>query len=290
MVRSLPTAVLLILVPLCAHAQSPAASDSTPLVRTRLALFLLPPSVAVAGGFVYANNAPWSGERKSFHLHNGNDFRYALNLDKAGHFYAGAALADITTALLTSAGMGRMSALRHGAISSALAQLGFEIKDGLAPDWGFSIYDVAAGTLGAFYSYARGRCRWLQATRIKLGYALRSNAYWSRKGHDGQLVDDYVNQTYWVSVRLRSVLPEGTGRCVPGFVRIAAGLSIDDEVDGAGGGHHEFFLGLDYSLGDLFGRPRAGPLRGLLDALEYVKLPAPAVRLSPEGRSFWLYW
>lgn len=288
--RRLFAALLLIALPPGAHAQAPSDSDSTSLTRARLLLFLLPPSAAVAGGFVYANNCPWSAERRPFHLHNGNDFRYALNLDKAGHFYAGAALADITAAGLAAAGMGRRSALWYGAISSTLAQLGFEYKDGLAPDWGFSIYDVAAGALGAFYPYLRERHPALGATQVKLGYARRSESYWERKGPDGQLVDDYVNQTYWLSVRLKALLPGVIARRVPGFLRIAAGWSIDDHVDGAGGGSHELFLGLDYGLNDLFGRPRSGLLRGALDVLEYVKLPAPAVRLSPTGRSFWLYW
>jgi len=301
MVRRLLTVVLLALSQSCPSAlpivslsslsaQTPASPDSTSLRGPRLALFLLPPSVAVAGGFVYANNAPWHAERKPFHLHNGNDFRYALNLDKAGHFYAGAAFADITAAGLASKGMDRRSALWYGAISSTLTQLGFEYKDGLAPDWGFSIYDVAAGALGAFYPWLRERHPPLRETQVKLGYARRSESYWRRKGPDGQLVDDYVNQTYWLSVRLKAILPGAIARRAPGFLRIAAGWSIDETVDGAGGGSHELFLGVDYSLRDLFGRSRSGLLRGLLDVLEYVKLPGPALRLSPTGRSFWLYW
>jgi hypothetical protein len=247
------------------------------------------PAITVLGGYAYIKASYWSDDTTSFHFHDGNDFRYALNLDKVGHFDAGALFSDLSSSGLRWAGVVENDSYLYGAVLSSLIQLGFEIKDGYAPTWGFSVWDVAVGTMGSFYAMGRRHSGLLGATRVKMGYARRSESYWDRKEHP-QIVDDYINQTFWLSLDVERLLPAALDRYWPDFLCVAAGIGIDETTDGTGGGNREVYLGLDYSLRSLFPTPRSRLLRGLLNLLDYIKLPAPAVRLTPTTQVYGLYW
>lgn len=264
-------------------------ADTTSVSLPRLALVSLGPVVSLAGSYVWIKRSYWSEDATGFHFNGRNDFLYALNLDKAGHFYAGALVADLSAGGLRWAGLGRRDSYLYGALLSTLIQVTFEIKDGFAPTWGFSTWDVAAGTAGSLYAVGRHYSAILNATRLKLGYARRSDSYWKRQKH-AMIVDDYVNQTFWLSLDVNALLPERLEAAWPDFLRIAVGVGIDETTDGVGGGRRELFLGLDYSLETIVGNPRSPLLKGLLHLFEYVKLPAPAVRLTPTGRVYGLYW
>ncbi len=151
------------------------------------------------------------------------------------------------------------------------------------------MWDIAAGAAGSLYTLGRQHSGVLRATRLKMGYARRSDSYWERMAHP-QVVDDYVNQTYWLSLDVEELLPPALETWWPGFLRLAVGIGIDETTDGAGGGSREVYVGLDYSLQSIFGRPRSPFLRGILSFVEYIKLPAPAIRLTPDVRTYGLYW
>lgn len=290
---------LFLVLTLCPGAEAAAGSaapDTSHIRSLRLAAVIAIPVSATAASYVYANNVWWTPRRRPFHLHDGNDLEYALNLDKVGHFYAGAFFSDLSTRGLLWAGMDEERSELLGALFGMGVQLGFEIKDGFAADWGFSCLDVTAGFLGSLYAMGRRRSPLLAASRVKMGYAFRSSSYWSRAGEHAFIVDDYVNQTYWLSLDVGTLLPRRVRPLWPPFLRLAAGVGIDPGVDGQGGGRREFFLGLDYSLRDLLGllglkdREPGGMAGLLLFVADYLKLPAPAIRLAPTFVAYGLYW
>jgi hypothetical protein len=271
-------------------AKHASRADTSSIRGGRLALVSLGPLLSVGASYAYANNCNWSEDATDFHLHGGNDFRYALNLDKFGHFFAGAFLADVNAAALRWAGVAEGKSYMYGSVMSAFIQAGFEIKDGFAPKWGFSTWDVFAGSMGSLYAYGRNHSRFLRDTQVKMSYARRTEVYWDRKGKDAHIISDYPNQTFWISFRIDSYLPGRVGDLWPDFLRVAAGLSVDEHTDGAGGGNRELFVGLDYEIGEIIRKPRF-PLLGLVyELLGYIKLPAPAIRLTPTGKVYGLYW
>jgi hypothetical protein len=271
------------------EAPPPPAADSTRINYGRITLVAMGPAIAVVGGYAYIKASYWSDQTTGFHFHQGNDFRYALNLDKVGHFYAGAFFSDLSASGLRWSGLSENDSYLYGAVLSSLIQLGFEIKDGYAPTWGFSPWDVAAGAVGSFYAMGRRHSNLLEATRVKMGYARRSESYWEQKEHP-QIVDDYINQTYWLSFDVNRLLPADLDPYWPDFLHLAVGIGIDERTDGTGGGNRELYLGLDYSLRSLFPEPRSRLARAILSLLDYIKMPAPAVQLTPGTRLYGLYW
>jgi hypothetical protein len=60
-------------------------SSSKSINYTKLAFVGVGTAGTMAVIHVYQKNAWWSGQRRSFHVVN--DWEYALNIDKIGHFY-----------------------------------------------------------------------------------------------------------------------------------------------------------------------------------------------------------
>ena len=46
-------------------------------------------ALALTGSYWYIENSWWSEDRGSFNFDQGKDLEYALNVDKAGHFFGG---------------------------------------------------------------------------------------------------------------------------------------------------------------------------------------------------------
>ena len=87
-----------------------------------------------------------------FHFDDGADLTYALNVDKDGAFYGEACSPKDFFA----------SSMQYGQVRSKKNQFGMdlflarhsviiEMKDAYAPYWGFSRWDLAFGSAGAFW-------------------------------------------------------------------------------------------------------------------------------------------
>jgi len=92
------------------EAPLPPAADSTRINYARLTLVAMGPAIAVVGGYAYIKASYWSDQTTGFHFHHGNDFLYALNLDKVGHFYAGAFFSDLSASGLRWSGISQKMA------------------------------------------------------------------------------------------------------------------------------------------------------------------------------------
>ena len=45
--------------------------------------------LALTGSYLYVKDSWWANEQKPFHFDDGADLKYALNVDKLGHFMGG---------------------------------------------------------------------------------------------------------------------------------------------------------------------------------------------------------
>ena len=75
-------------------------------------------------------------------------------------------------------------------------QLAIELKDAYAPSWGFSRWDLAAGSIGSFWPVAQYYSESADAINFKFSYFKRSNISWdlnSQRDRDNKFVwiDDY---------------------------------------------------------------------------------------------------
>ena len=235
----------------------------------------------------------WDDEDSHFHFEN--DFDYALNLDKLGHFAAGVALGEGFYEGYRWAGATEFQSYLFAGLSAMMTHIAIDVKDGYSPEWGFSIFDVLSGTLGGFLPMAERYVPLFKYVDLKWSYWINSRAYYDQGKYDGKnhscvFTDDYVNQTFWASFKIYRLLPAGARAYYPSWLAIAAGLSIDEGVfikHYEGTPHREVYIALDYDL-EAF-RPQSRLARTLIKWLNYFKLPAPAVQVYPEFHWFLLY-
>ena len=233
----------------------------------------------------------WSGdESRGFHFEN--DFDYALNLDKLGHFAAGVAIGEFFYEGYRWAGTSEFQAYLFAGLSALATHIAIDVKDGFAPEWGFSIFDVLSGGLGGFLPMAERYVPAFKYIDLKWSYWINTNAYYNHE-HDasgGIFTDDYVNHTYWLSLKPYRLLPEAARKYYPSWLAIAVGLSIDDSIfleEPHPKPHREVYIALDYDL-EAF-RPQSRMARTIIKALNYFKLPAPTIQVYPEFHWYLLY-
>ena len=240
-----------------------------------------------AYGFVFEKGW-WDDERTHFHFEN--DFDYALNLDKFGHFAAGVVLGEFFYEGYHWAGASEFQSYLFAGLSALATHIAIDVKDGFAPTWGFSIFDVLSGGLGGFLPMAERYVPLFKYIDLKWSYWINSNAYYdsNHAASGGVFTDDYVNQTFWLSVKPYRLLPESVRKYYPSWLAIAVGLSIDEKVfTKEPHPRREVYVALDYDL-EAF-RPQSRFARFAIKMLNYFKLPAPTIQVYPEFHWYLLY-
>ena len=240
--------------------------------------------------FVFAEGW-WDNDSSHFHFEN--DFDYALNLDKFGHFAAGVILGESFYEGYRWAGIPEFRSYLFAGLSAMATHIAIDVKDGFSPAWGFSIFDVLSGTLGGFLPMAERYVPIFKYVDLKWSYWINTTYYYDKTTHRGEAIftDDYVNQTFWASFKPYRLLPAPARKYYPSWLAFAVGLSIDekamdfhaDDKDR----HREVYLAFDYDL-EAF-RPQSRWARTLIKYLNYFKLPAPAIQVYPEFHWFLLY-
>ena len=240
-----------------------------------------------AYGFVFEKGW-WDDERTHFHFEN--DFDYALNLDKFGHFAAGVVLGEFFYEGYHWAGASEFQSYLFAGLSALATHIAIDVKDGFAPTWGFSIFDVLSGGLGGFLPMAERYVPLFKYIDLKWSYWINSNAYYdsNHAASGGVFTDDYVNQTFWLSVKPYRLLPESARKYYPSWLAIAVGLSIDEKVfTKEPHPRREVYVALDYDL-EAF-RPQSRFARFAIKMMNYFKLPAPTIQVYPEFHWYLLY-
>lgn len=252
-------------------------------------------AAAYGAAYIFVFAKGWWDDQSS-HFHFENDFDYALNIDKLGHFASGVAMAEILYEGYRWSGLSEFNSYLFAGLSAMSTHIAIDIKDGFGPKWGFSIFDVLAGSIGGFLPMAERYVPVFKYVDLKWSYWINSQAYYDWE-HDasgtGIFTDDYVNQTFWASFKPYRLLPAAAQKYYPSWLAFAVGISIDGGVftqeywDYRTGAHREVYISLDYDLEAL--RPHSRWARTLVKWLNYFKLPAPTLQVYPEVHWYWLY-
>ncbi len=244
--------------------------------------------LVLGGSYLYIENSWWSEKQTAFHFDNGSDKVYALNVDKAGHFMGGLQAAEVFSESMRWAGMNKKQALWFGATFGSGLQLAIEMKDAYAPYWGFSTLDLTIGSAGAFLPIAKYYFPTLRAFDVKFSYWKQHNTYWDLENQRGKnpnkyaWQDDYVNQTYWLSVDLNHFNEK-----IPEWLNIAIGFGLDetqylDEHNTKIGGENEWYIALDYDIPKMLKGWDSKIAKKIKHWLNYFHFPAPTIRISPK--------
>lgn len=238
----------------------------------------------VTGIHIYQRNAWWSDQRTSFHFTE--DPIYALNVDKAGHFLGGAAGSFIGQKSLEWSGFSRDASVWGGFAMGALFELYVEFEDGFARDWGFSPGDAYADVAGAFWPVLQEYVPGVEHIQPKFSYwpskAMRNGS------HKGNAIDDYEGQTYWMGVHVEGLLPRSLKPYWPDWLAIAVGVSVRN-MEVHANKERNIILALDYDMTKIIPGD-SWFMHTLKQALNYVRFPAPAIRISPNYVAYGLYF
>ena len=254
-------------------------------------------ALALGTSYWYIQNSWWPDKHRSFHFDDGADLTYALNVDKAGHFMGGVQSADIFASSMKWAGMNKEKSLWYGAVFGSGLQLAIEMKDAYAPYWGFSKWDLALGSAGAFWPVAQHYNDHLEAVSFKLSYYKCSDIYWQLEEQRGKEMnkyswhDDYSNQTYWAAFDVNHFLETC---CWPDWLNLAIGFGLDDsqylnENNTKMGGSNEWYIALDYDLPKMFKSWDSPIAKKIIYWLNYIHFPAPTIRIAPKTDFYFLF-
>ncbi len=258
-------------------------------------------------GFKYVDRAWYQGQQTNSirWIYDWGGDTY-VNLDKGGHFMGGIFMAQTLNEAYAWAGFSPRKAALLGTMTSWAALLEVEMRDAYFDQWGFSVPDFVANTLGASIPLVHAFFPRTRAVRFKFGYhpsrlyldqAERAAA---NRPHIDHIIDDYEGMTFWATLALDDILV-GRGKEIwPDWLGLALGYGATglhgSNVKSRGrfkyypdrpDARPEIIVALDYDARYL---PGHSPLWDYFkNQLNWLHLPSPAVRIYPDLRFYFLY-
>ncbi len=231
---------------------------------------------------LYQQKAWWSDQRTEFHFEN--DWGYALWIDKIGHAYGAMLIQHGISAGLEAANLNAEQCVWYGSIAALSFQTFIEIEDGFGPQWGFSPGDFYSDVVGSAYPVLQYYFPVLKNFMLKASYWPKDlNKTNPNSGQKHIIVDDYHGQKFWLSARMKNLLPESAAEFWPGFLMLAVGMGVKN-LDGNGGGQRDFYIALDFDAETI-------PLNGsawqfIKNTLNFLHFPMPGIRVTSGGAFF----
>ena len=238
--------------------------------------------------------------RTRFHFFNDN--HEWLQIDKAGHFLGGYSGGRGMIALFKWSGLNRTKSAVYGGLIGGLSLVPVELLDGFAATWGASWGDIVADMGGGALASAN-ELLWSEQ-RIQVGVSYHPTPYPNARpdlfgDKYTKFVKDYNGHTAWLNFRVHSFLPESKFKeKYPRWLGLSLGYGGNGMLGGYDNGitsairdreYRQYYLGLDFDLSAI--PTRVGGLRLLLDILDFIHLPSPALEYNGKHgfRWHWLY-
>ncbi|WP_018477378.1 DUF2279 domain-containing protein [Pontibacter roseus] len=265
------------------------ASDSTtaPLNKQRLLLLGSGFTAGYTALLLSLNNA-WYQDQERIGFHFFNDNRQWKQMDKAGHFWGAFHQSRAGIDLLRWAGVPDKKAIIYGGLVGIALQTPIEIFDGYQADYGASVGDAIANTVGSAAVVAQ-ELAWREV-RFMPKYSFHTTRYAGERPYvlgsslGEQALKDYNGQTYWLSVNVGDFLKEESR--YPKWLSIAVGYGgegmvyNDEELNQVRGfdARRQYYLSPDLNLMHFKGRNKV--VNTALYVLSIVKIPAPALEYN----------
>lgn len=287
----------------------PQAADSSGLRPARLALLGGSGLTIHYLGFKYFDRAWWQGKQQDHirWLYDWSGDTY-LNMDKGGHFMSGMFLAQTLTEAYGWGGVSPRLAALAGTLTSWGLLFEVEMRDAYFDQWGFSIPDFTANTIGATVPLIHTLWPASRALRFKFSY-FPSALYLDRNQREAEhrpftrhIIDDYEGMTVWMAVSVDRCLRGRAEEWWPDFLGVALGYGAtglygsntkskgrfkDPRYKNLPDARPELFVALDWDPRFLPGDNRIW--RYFEEQLNWLHLPAPALRIYPERRFYLLF-
>lgn len=238
----------------------------------------------MVGLHVYQKNTIWN-ERAEFRVIEDGD--YAQGVDKLGHVYGAFIMSYYSGELLQGAGVAHRHAMLYGALMGIVYQTYVELQDGVGKEWGFSPSDLAFDVLGSCYFLLQQSVPVLQNFTPKWQY-IPAHWYGDAERAEGKtFIDDYSSSTFFLSAKLRPLMPESVQPWVPRWLALGVGYGVRGLGGSNGDSDRRLVLSLDVDMVELLpdfepiaGKPVGSVLNWLKQSFNYFKLPTPALEWS----------
>ncbi len=255
-----------------------------PLLKTNIK----PIPTAIVGGlytglFIVLHQAQsvWWGDNATFKIIE--DWDFALQADKAGHFFGGYLASYAMHESFLASGFSWETSVWAGGAMGLLYQSYVEAMDGYAKGWGFSFSDEYFNTLGAGFFVAQHYVPFLQNFQPKwqfipadiTGDRPRKNALVA-----GNFIDDYNSSTFWMSVNVNNMLSESVEQYWPDWLMLSVGYGARNIETGYDNERaRRIMIGFDYNLVELL---PDGPnwWNWVRQTVNHFKFPAPTLEFS----------
>ncbi|NTW31165.1 MAG: DUF2279 domain-containing protein [Bacteroidetes bacterium] len=278
------------------NPQFPFNPDSLNYHPKRLRAVLISEGTAYAGSMFLLNQF-WYKDypRSSFHFFNDN--AEWLQMDKVGHFTTSYYMGVSGIKLLKLTGLEHKKAVWYGGAVGAIYLLNVEILDGFSSQWGFSVGDFSANTLGA--SLAIGQELAWNEQRILLKWSYHTTKYAKYRpnvlGNDlsQTWLKDYNGQTYWLSANIASFLKQDSK--FPKWLNVAFGYGAEGMIGGYKNPiiyngiimpdfvrYRQFYLSPDIDFSRV--KTKSKFLKLFFNALNLIKFPSPTLEYSKEKK------
>ncbi len=260
----------------------------------------------LVGGTMFAVNAGIMGyyfatfynddyaDRAPFHTFN-DWYNADINVDKLGHIWGSQTYARTLFHMFRWTGMEDVSSMYWSSGLAMFYQVEMEIIDGMYEKWGFSWWDMSANTVGSLWPNLQRVYPALQSVNIKMSYHPSDAVKEGWIEHD--YLRDYDGFTYWLCLSVEDFLPESARPYWPDWLAIAVGYGanrtmlgdgIFNSKDGKGQGEQEWYIALDYDARAIPGD--SAFMDFVRESLNLFHFPSPAIRITPSGIFYGLYF
>jgi uncharacterized protein YfiM (DUF2279 family) len=237
---------------------------------------------------LYGLNELWysNNPRQSFAFFNDN--AEWKQMDKAGHFYSTFYISYAADAALRWTGVKDRKAALIGSLVGFGVMLPIEIMDGYSAAYGASVGDLVANAAGA--SLYLGQTLIWTELRIYPKFSFHQTDYAPVRPNVlgdnfvSEMFKDYNGQTYWLSfdmdkfIRFPKWLNLAVGYGAEGMVYARDEQNIEAKI---GTPYRQYYLSIDFDLRAI--RTRSKFLKGVIEVVSIIKLPAPAIQFSEKG-------
>lgn len=258
-------------------------------------------------GYQYFERAWYQGEKRDRirWLQDWSGETY-VNVDKGGHFMSGLFMSSSIGQAFEWTGLTPRKAAVAGALTSWVLLFEVEMRDAYFDQWGFSIPDFVANTAGVSVPLLHAFVPATQAVGFKFSW-FPSRLY---RDYDARLaadlprtryaIDDYEGMTFWTTFAVESVLRGRARQMWPDWLGLALGYGAtgmhgsnvksrgrDRQYPDRPEAQPEIILSLDADTRYLPGKNEVWSL--FKEQLNWLHLPAPAIRVYPDLRFYLLY-
>ncbi len=254
-----------------------------------------------AGSFSVAMiglNYAWYANYPRSRFHFFNDGGEWLQVDKCGHTYTAYNEAYWSSNLYKWAGVSQRRSIMYGAGVGFALQLTIETLDGFSKEWGFSMGDIAANTLGSGLLVSQ-ELIWREQ-KIHLKFSTHKKLYPEKilverandlygKSLPERILKDYNAQTYWLSGNISSLCK--LKNRFPKWLNVAVGYGADNMFGGYANQwnrgltvrndlirYRQYYISPDIDFSKI--KTKSKVLKTIFLALNVIKFPAPALEYN----------